>query len=400
MREAYEHLLKGILNDAEEQHLDAHVKSCADCLALLEELTEVSPGSLSPSGLHPRLLPASRRVDRPTENTLDVHGPAKEVLDRLQRIVRPDAGSSTWNGLRGAPQRGQAPKGTEFEDGLPWVEGYQVLGVLGRGGMGVVYKAEQLGLQRIVALKMLRGGIVADLSSRSRFRTEVMAVARLQHPNIVQIFEVGQAENQPYYSLEYIEGGSLADKLAGLPQPPRLAAQLVELVARAVHYAHERGIVHRDLKPGNILLTAEGAPKIADFGLAKLLEGEPGAAANTTSSARLIQGTPCYMAPEQADSGAPGSGIGTAADVYALGVILYEMLTGQPPFQAKSPLETMLQVLHTEPTPPRRFRPELPRDLETICLKCIAKAPARRFASALDLAEDLRRFRAGEPVRA
>jgi WD40 repeat protein/serine/threonine protein kinase len=391
-REHYERLLHGLLNDAEEQRLEAHVKSCDSCLATLEELTAVPPQTLRPDEQGPHLSLVRDLLDLPTEDALETHRPARDLSHRLQQGLR--SGPST------TPLRRTKPQVAEDEDGLPQVEGYKVHGILGRGGMGVVYKAEQLGLHRLVALKMIRGGILADLRSRSRFRTEVTAVARLQHPNIVQIFEVGEAERLPYYSLEYIEGGSLADRLAGLPQPPGSAAQLVELVARAVHYAHERGIVHRDLKPANILLTAEGAPKIADFGLAKLLEGEPGAATNVASTAALIQGTPCYMAPEQANSGTPSTRVGPTADVYALGVILYEMLTGQPPFQSPSPLETALQVLHTEPTPPRRFRPELSRDLETICLKCLAKDPARRFASALELAEDLRRFRAGEPIRA
>jgi WD40 repeat protein len=261
--------------------------------------------------------------------------------------------------------------------------------------MGVVYKANQLGLDRIVALKMIRAGLVSG--SHARFRTEVTAVARLQHPNIVQIFEVGEAGGLPYYSLEYVAGGNLADKLAGTPQPAQATAHLVELVARAVHFAHERGIIHRDLKPANILLTPEGAPKIADFGLAKLLEGETSSLAST---GEWIQGTPCYMAPEQANPRGAGRQIGPAADVYALGAILYEMVTGQPPFRSQTPLETALQVLHTEPTPPRHFQPDVPRDLETICLKCLAKEPARRFASALELAEDLRRFQAGEPIKA
>src|SRR5262249_6099299 len=211
----------------------------------------------------------------------------------------------------------------------------------------------------------------------------VTAVARLQHPNIVQIFEVGdwQASDavppMPYYSLEYVEGGSLADKLAGLPQPPGHTAYLVELIARAVHFAHERGILHRDLQPANMLWTAEGAPRIADLGLAKLLEGGSDCASHT---GEWIQGTPCYMAPEQASPGRSGGPIGTAADVYALGAILYEMLTGRPPFRSQTPLGTALQVLHSEPTAPRRFRTDLSRDLETICLKCLAKDPARRYA--------------------
>jgi WD40 repeat protein len=286
----------------------------------------------------------------------------------------------------------------EDDEPLPAVAGYRLLRLLGRGGMGVVYQAQQLGLQRLVALKMIRVGKAVEAGSRSRFRTESRAVARLHHPNIVQIFEVGEAGAVPYYSMEYVDGRSLADQLAGLPQPEADAAGVVELLARAVQYAHEQGVVHRDLKPSNILLTAHGAPKIADFGLAKVLDGDAAGSAGTTAG-DVILGTPSYMAPEQVRAPDGRHRIGSATDVYALGAILYEMLTGMAPFTAKSSLDTVLQVLHTEPTPPRRFRPALSRDLETICLKCLAKDPVRRFGTAAELAEDLRRFRAGEPIR-
>jgi WD40 repeat protein/tRNA A-37 threonylcarbamoyl transferase component Bud32 len=390
-REQYQRLLAGQLDAAEEQCLEEHVKSCADCLKTLDELTAVSPEALPTTSRDPLPSPARLPVDHPADESLDRPKLAQKFLERLHKEGL--AETAPWRVRAGNPLR--AATG----DSLPQVEGYRVLGVLGRGGMGVVYKAEEIALHRLVALKMIRGEILSDAKHRERFRTEAQAVARLQHANIVQIFAVGEVDGVPYYSLEYVESGSLAEKLAGFPQPLLPAAHLVELVARAVHFAHENGIVHRDLKPGNILLTAEGAPKIADFGLAKILEGEPGAAGATTAG-EWVRGTPSYMAPEQASPDRPARQVGAAADVYALGAILYEMLTGRPPFQAQTPLETVLQVVHAEPTSPQRFRPGVPRDLETICLKCLEKAPAKRYASALALAEDLRRFQAGEPIRA
>src|SRR6516165_10572134 len=273
---------------------------------------------------------------------------------------------------------------------LPVVPGYEVLGLLGEGGMGVVYRARQVGLDRLVALKLLRGGSSKRLA---RFRAEALADARLQHPHVVQIFEIGEHHGQPYLALELLEGGSLEAKIAGQPQAPRDAATLVCVLARAIQYAHSRGIVHRDLKPSNVLLTAEGTAKIADFGLAKFLQTTEG----QTQEGDVV-GTPRYMAPEQT-SGAL-EGVGPAADIYSLGVILYELLTGRAPLQAPTPVETLLLVRNEEPLPPSRLLPRLPRDLETICLKCLQKDPRRRYASAQDLADDLERFLAGKPVRA
>jgi WD40 repeat protein/Tfp pilus assembly protein PilF len=276
---------------------------------------------------------------------------------------------------------------------LPEVPGYEVVAEIGRGGMGVVYQAWQTSLHRLTALKMLLAGEYAGPQHLARFQTEAEAVARLQHPHIVQIYEVGRHGERPYIALEYVDGGNLAQKLTGTPWPARPAAELLETLSRAMHYAHQRGILHRDLTPGNVLLTADGVPKITDFGLAKI---RVGGGVQTQSGA--IVGTPSYMAPEQAAG--KSKDIGPAADVYALGAILYELLTGRPPFRAETPLETLLQVRSLEPVPPSQLQPKLPRDLATICLKCLQKEPAKRYASAEALAEDVRRFLDGRPIQA
>jgi formylglycine-generating enzyme required for sulfatase activity len=268
---------------------------------------------------------------------------------------------------------------------MPVIPGYVILGELGRGGMGVIYKADQLSLKRIVALKMILAGAHAGPTEMARFRAEAEAVARLQHPNIVQIYEVGECDGQPFLSLEFVDGGSLARQARATPVSPRDAALLVATLARAMSAAHQRGVVHRDLKPANILLAADGTPKITDFGLAKRLDLDSG---QTQSGA--ILGTPSYMAPEQA--GGRGRAIGPATDVYALGAILYELVTRRPPFKAATPLDTVLQVLSEDPTPPCRLQPKVPRDLEMIVLKCLEKRPESRYPTARQLAEDLERF--------
>ena len=270
------------------------------------------------------------------------------------------------------------------------VPGYEVLGELGRGGMGVVYKARHAGLNRVVALKMILAGGHAGPDELARFRGEAEAVARLKHPNVVQVYDVGEAGGLPYFSLEFVEGGSLDRKLAGTPLAPSEAATLVETLARAIAAAHAAGLVHRDLKPANVLLTADGTPKVTDFGLAKRLD----AAGQTASGA--VMGTPSYMAPEQA--GGKSKEIGPACDAYALGAILYECLTGRPPFKAATALDTILQVVADDPVPPRQLNAQVPADLETICLKCLQKEPAKRYESAAALADDLRRFVEGRPI--
>ena len=275
----------------------------------------------------------------------------------------------------------------------PTVPGYDIEGELGRGGMGVVYKARQNSLNRIVALKMIVSGGYARPQQLAVLRREAELAARLQHPNIVQIFEVGAHAGLAFIAMEYVPGGPLGYKIGGQPQDPRWAAQLVETLAVAAHEAHRKDIIHRDLKPGNILLSIEQVPKIVDFGLAHVMEAD-----SHLSSAGAHMGTPCYMAPEQAEG--RGADIGPRTDVYALGAILYELLTGQPPFRGSSAWETMTQVRTLNPVPPSRSQPRLPRDLETICLKALEKDPARRYAGAAELADDLRRFREDQPIRA
>jgi serine/threonine-protein kinase len=273
------------------------------------------------------------------------------------------------------------------------VPGYDIVGELGRGGMGVVYQARQCSLKRLVALKMILAGLHADPTARIRFRTEAETVARLQHPNIVQIHEVGESDGKPFLSLDYVEGGSLLRKVAGTPQLETEAARLVQTLARAVHYIHQHGILHRDLKPNNILLTADGTPKITDFGLAKVLDADSG-----PSRSETLLGTPSYMAPEQA-AGDPKK-VGVSADIYSLGAILYELLTGRAPFQGATPLSTLEQVCTQAPVPPRRLRRSVSLDLQTICLKCLEKEPVKRYPTAEALADDLGRLLEGRPIRA
>lgn len=274
-----------------------------------------------------------------------------------------------------------------------FVGDYQVLAELGRGGMGVVYRARQTSLNRIVALKMILAGEYASPELLVRFRNEAETVARLQHPHIVQIHEVGEESGRPFFSLEFVDGKSLAQQLAGAPLEPLKAADLMRTLARAMQYAHERSVIHRDLKPANVLIAADGTPKIADFGLARLLDKDGG---DTRTGSVL--GTPSYMAPEQTRG--ETRVIGPATDIYALGAVLYESVTGRPPFRAATPLETARQVVTEEPVPPSRLQPKLPKDLETICLKCLQKDPTRRYPSAKDLADDLGRFLSGEPITA
>jgi serine/threonine protein kinase len=317
---------------------------------------------------------------------------------------------------------GSTQPASDFDDPSPppAPPGYEILQEIGRGGMGVVYKARQIALDRLVALKMIRSGEFAEPGERARFETEARAIARLSHPNVIQIYEVGTVNGRPFLALEYISGNSLADALRGPPFLPRPAATLLSRVARAIQHVHEVGVVHRDLKPANILLSSEATtkiaemtteqlvggkvekpvepsshsaaltPKITDFGLAKQLGSD-----GVTRTGDFV-GTPHFAAPEQV----AGRDVGPAVDVYALGAILYQMLTGRPPFTGATPLETLDQVRFSEPVPPSRLRPKLPHDLETICLTCLHKEPGRRYKTAAALADDLDRFLQGQTIRA
>jgi serine/threonine-protein kinase len=269
---------------------------------------------------------------------------------------------------------------------------YELLEQIAAGGMGIVYKARQKSLHRVVAVKMIRLGLLAGVTDLRRFRLETEAAAKLDHPHIIPIYEVGQAGELPFFSMKLLEGGSLEERIGRLREDPGAGARLVVSIAEAVHHAHQHGILHRDLKPANILLDAEGQPHVGDFGLARSLEGD-----SSLTQSGTILGTPSYMAPEQATGARGGATI--AADVYSLGAILYALLTGQPPFQAATPVETLRRVIDEEPPAPRALNPKADRDVEAICLKCLRKDPRERYGSARELADDLRRYLEGRSIR-
>ena len=403
-------LLADALSTIERDNLARHVEACASCQAKLAQLTD--------SADIERWQRAEHR---------SVRNEAEEELVRRLKLVQPSAapyashpGDNTLEDI--FPRETGVPTAIDAES--PAVPGYEIIEILGRGGMAVVFRARHLALQRIVALKMLQNWTRAGEKDLARFRAEADVIARLQHPNIVQIYDVGDVAGRPYFALEYVVGGSLAKHLNGTPQSPRLASKFVEVLARAVQAAHANGVIHRDLKPANILLVPaqpgtaaahdstripnslfadngllKAVPKIADFGVAKCInsdwDAQPHGSLTVTGE---ILGTPSYMAPEQA---APlGPPVGAVTDIYALGAILYELLTGRPPFKGATALETVLQVLHSEPVSVTSLQPNVPSDLETICHKCLRKEPRHRYQSATDFADDLQRFLRGEPIKA
>jgi tetratricopeptide (TPR) repeat protein/tRNA A-37 threonylcarbamoyl transferase component Bud32 len=340
-------------------------------------------------------MTADERVTELLLEMLDSGRTAEEVCRQCPELL-PEV-RKRWQAFSSIDAEYQAllpePGAPAQDAGWPQIPGYEIEAVLGQGGMGVVYKARHLRLGRPVALKMLLAGPLARQVERERFLREAQAVASLRHPNIVQVHDVGDVDGRPYFTMELVEGASLAERIRGVPQAPRRAAALLATLADAVHAANRSGIVHRDLKPSNILLSEDGTPKVTDFGLARRWQDDAG----LTLTGHPL-GTPSYMAPEQARG--DKSALGPATDVYALGAVLYELLTGRPPFRADTPTATLQQVLADEPVSPARLNPGVPRDLETICLKCLNKEPHKRYASARALAEDLRRCERGEPIKA
>ena len=370
----------------------------------LEETADPERSALWHDLLVLELVYRRRQGERPTPEEYRARFPARanlvgKALGEAGLSVPQDSQSPAgsyhpgWESPDPEGSLAQPPEKSICKAGWPEIDDYDILAELGHGGMGVVYQARQHQLNRLVALKMIRAGIQARPEELDRFRLEAEAVARLHHANIVQIYDIGEVAGLPFVALELLEGGSLADRLAGTPHPGRQAAELMVTLARAVHAAHQAGIVHRDLKPSNVLFDRDGIPKIVDFGLAKRLEVKEG-----PTQTGQVMGTPSYMAPEQARGQIRE--VGPATDVYALGAILYEMLTGRPPFKGTTPEETVWQVIHEEPVPPSRLLSRVPRDMETICLKCLAKEPPKRYASAEALADDLCRYLVGQTILA
>ena len=363
-------LLDEQLDEADHASIADHIESCVSCQDRLKQLTSDCSRLLDSDELNRSSTDPWLTIDHPVFGS---SGPVRLNSSRLESKERP----TNWHNLHSE---------------LPEVDGYEILAELGHGGMGVVYKAHQQRLSRFVALKMIRAGSLAKPEDLARFRIEAEAVAKQRHPNIIQIFDIGEVGGLPFVALELLEGGSLDAFLAGTPQPGEASARLSATLARAIHAAHQAGIIHRDLKPSNVMFAADGTPKITDFGLAKRLEEE-----GYTETGQVL-GSPSYIPPEQAQGRAKE--VGPAADVYALGAILYEMLTGRPPFKGTTPVETVMQVLNEDPVPPSHLQSQVPRDLETICLKCLAKEPHKRYASALALADDLDRYLSDKPIQA
>jgi WD40 repeat protein/serine/threonine protein kinase len=369
---------------AREQHINQVI---ADYLEAVETGTALTPEELLAQ--HPDIAGELKAFLADRERFKDFASPVTQappdIADAMAPTLEPEGGSTG-----------------DIIGKVRYFGDYELLQEIARGGMGVVYKARQTSLIRIVALKMILVGQLANAEDVRRFRTEAEAAARLDHPGIVPIFEVGQHEGQHYFSMAYVEGESLAHRVLRGVLPPRETAELTKKIAQAISYAHIEGVIHRDLKPANVLIDKDGQPRVTDFGLAKRVTTEPAAGsapavAEHTATGQVL-GTPSYMPPEQAAGKIKE--IGPLADVYSLGAILYCLLTGRPPFQAASPLDTLLQVLSQEPVPPRQLDASIPRDLETICLKCLEKEPRKRYASAQELVDELRRFLDGQPIRA
>jgi len=371
----------------------------------------------------PNLCPApdqlsdllSDRLDEEQRTRLESHLGECPACQQALLLLAGNLDSRQWQMLNGVCRPGTPPPGAResldaypepsasFLERLgclasrgvqsyPSIPGFEILAEVGRGGMAIVYKARQTRLNRVVALKVIQAdNLSPERLSRARRGAEI--IAGLKHPNILRLFEVGKHENLLYGVCEDMEGGDLHQKLKAGVLPPRQAAQLLQTIARAVQFFHDRGIVHRDLKPANILLTAEGTPKVADFGLARFIEEN-----NLLTLSGDVVGTPSHMAPEQVLARSDKVGPGT--DVYALGVIGYEMLTGRPPFHSASRMEILYQIVHLEPMPPCQLQPGIPRDLEIICLKCLHKEMDLRYRSAGELADDLDRFLKDQPIRA
>ncbi|MFO0864351.1 MAG: bifunctional serine/threonine protein kinase/MFS transporter [Gemmataceae bacterium] len=318
---------------------------------------------------------------------------APDLIEELQQLLAVGQVMSGLASVTATNDGGRETRPIPSLEGLPRSFGaYDLVQELGRGGMGIVYRAWDRALKRFVALKTILRGPHASEKDQTRFRVEAQAAGVLTHPNIVPIYQVGEQEGQAYFCMKLVEGKTLASAIAGKPLPPRQAAQILETVARAVHHAHQKGILHRDLKPSNVLLDDNGDPLVADFGLAKIVEGDA-----SLTAAGAILGTPSYMAPEQAD---PHAQLAPTCDIYGIGAILYEALTGRPPFVAASPVDTLLLVRTEEPVRPKLLNPNIDTDLELICRKCLEKRPEHRYGSAEELANDLKAYLHGEPVTA
>ncbi len=339
------------------------------------------------------ILETDMRPEQVSGGDLELERVLHERLNRVRNVQAKMEAMFPTNTERGDPTRRLLRESLHNHERVPAITGYEVYDVIGAGGMGVVYRARHLKLNRLVAIKMLLLGAYASRVDMECLLQEAQSVASLRHPNIVQVYDVAEHDGFPYYAMELLEGGDLANTLQGKPRAAREAAELVGVLASAVHAAHLAGIVHRDLKPGNILLSSDGTPKIGDFSLSRKVEHDSKILTNLRQA-----GTPSYMAPEQAAG--KSNAIQPAVDIYSLGAVLYELLTGRPPFTADTSAETRRQVIDNEPVPPSRLNSRVPRDLQTICLKCLHKDPVRRYASAATLAEDIERFSSGMPILA